>query len=633
MGTKYGAYAGKVIKINLTDKTVTDYPFSDEDRKLYIGGKGIAAKIMYDNITAPIDPFSAENMIIITTGPLNAMGSPCSSRFNVSSISPLTNLYTSSNCGGRFGMSIKRCGYDGIIITGIAEEKTYLHITDDKIEFRNADHLWGLKTGEAQEKMEGNGGKFVIGPAGENKVLYACVISDERAAGRGGIGAVFGSKNLKGIYAKGVVVPQAYDREKLNKINVEWTKRLKSHPTTGKQLPELGTAALVAPMHAKNLLATKNYSSGKFEHFEEITGENLRDKYLVKNKGCISCPIQCARVVNVQGKDVKGPEVETVGLFGSNILNKDLGKILDWNYEMDELGLDTISCGNTIAYAMEANEKGIWNNGLEFGKIDNISEVLEDIAYRRGIGDELAEGSKRLAERYGGKEFAMNVKGMELAAYEPRGAVGQGLGYAVSNRGGCHLNGGYMVVMEGLGLSIDPYTTNAKAGFTILFQNLMEAASMGGNCLFTTYAFFPIFMMKNANGIVMRVVNKLATYFGLPVQFILRYPRLIAINMPAMMLPHPMAISAATGMKLHFGSFIQAGERAYNLERLLDVRLGVSSKDDTLPDKLTKELQIISNPKSKVPIDKLRKQYYKIRGWDSNGIPTDKVLKRLKIKK
>lgn len=633
MGTKFGAYAGKVIKINLTDKTITDYPFSDEERLLYIGGKGMAAKIMYDNISAPIDPFSPDNLIIITTGPLNAMGSPCSSRFNVSSISPLTNLYTSSNCGGKFGMSIKRCGYDAIIITGKAEEKTYLHITDEKIEFRNADHLWGLTTGETQEKMEGNGGKFVIGPAGENKVLYACVVSDERAAGRGGIGAVFGSKNLKGIYAKGVKVPDAYDREKLNKINKEWTERLKNHPTTGKQLPELGTAALVAPMHAKNLLATKNYSSGKFEHFEDLTGENLRDNYLVKNRGCITCPIQCARVVNVQGKDVKGPEVETVGLFGSNILNRDLGKILDWNYEMDELGLDTISCGNTLSYAMEANEKGLWDNGLEFGKTDNISKILEDIAFRRGVGNELADGSKRLAEKYGGKEFAMNVKGMELAAYEPRGAVGQGLGYAVSNRGGCHLNGGYMVVMEGLGLSIDPYTTNAKAGLTILFQNLMEAASMGGNCLFTTYAFFPIFMMKNANGIVMRVVNKLATYFGLPVKFILRFPRLIAINMPAMMLPHPMAISAATGMKLKFGSFIQAGERAYNLERLLDVKLGVSSKDDTLPDKLTKELQIINNPKSKVPLDKLRKQYYQIRGWDENGIPTNKVLKRLKIQK
>lgn len=633
MATKFGAYAGKVIKINLTDKTVSDYPFSDEDRLLYLGGKGMAAKIIYDNISGPIDPLSPENMLVITSCPLNAMGSPCSSRFNVSTISPLTNLYTSSNCGGKFGMSMKRCGYDAIIIVGKAEEKTYLHITDEVVEFRNADHLWGLKTGETQAKMEGNGGKFVIGPAGENKVLYACVVSDDRAAGRGGVGAVFGSKNLKGIYAKGVKVPEAFDRKKLNKVNKDWTNRLKSHPTTGQQLPELGTAALVAPMHAKNLLATKNYTSGKYEHFEDISGETLRDKYLVKNKGCLTCPIQCARVVSVEGKDVKGPEVETIGLFGSNLLNNDLQKILDWNYEMDELGIDTISCGNTIAYAMEASEKGLWDNGLEFGKKENISKILEDIAFRRGVGDELANGSKRLAEKYGGKDFAMNVKGMELAAYEPRGAVGQGLGYAVSNRGGCHLNGGYMVVMEGLGLSINPYTTNAKAGLTILFQNLMEATSMGGNCLFTTYAFLPIFIMKNANGMIARTVNKLATYFGMPIKFILRFPKLIAINMPAMMLPHPMAISAATGMKLNFGAFIRAGERAYNLERLLDVKLGVSVKDDTLPARLTKELQLMNNPKSKVPLEKLRTQYYKIRGWDSNGVPTDKVLKRLKIKK
>ena len=631
MSTKFGAYTGKIIKIDLATKTVTDYPFSDKERELFLGGKIMAAKIVYDNIKTKIEPLSPENLIVISTGPLNALGAPCSSRFNVSAISPLTGYYTSSNCGGNFGLNLKRAGYDAIVICGKAAEHTYLHITENGVEFKNADHLWGLKTGEAQEKMEGRGGKFVIGPAGENLVRYACVISEERAAGRGGVGAVFGSKNLKGIFASGFKAPAAFNKEKLMKVNKAWTMRLKAHPTTGAQLPALGTAGLVAPMHAKNLLATNNYRSGKFEHFEDISGETLKDKYLVKNKGCTTCPIQCGRQVLVEGKEVKGPEVETIGLFGSNILNNDLQKILDWNHEMDELGLDTISCGNTISFAMELNEKGMWDSGLNFGKIDNITATLEDIAYRRGIGDELAEGSKRLSEKYGGKEFAMNAKGMELAAYEPRGAVGQGLGYAVSNRGGCHLNGGYLVVMEGLGLSINPYSTGAKAGLTALFQDLMEACSAGGNCLFTTYAFFPMFLISKPNNFVTRTVNKLATGFGLPVRFILRFSPLIAINMPFNMLPHTKALSAATGMKMNFGKFIRIGERGYNLERMIDVNLGVSAKDDELPARLTQELQIATNPKSKVPLEKLKKKYYKNRGWNENGIPTNSVLKRLKI--
>jgi aldehyde:ferredoxin oxidoreductase len=630
MATQYGAYTGKIIKIDLTNQTVEDYPFTDKERKLFLGGKIMAAKIIYDHIQGKIDPLSPENLIVISTGPLNAMGSPCSSRFNVSTISPLTGYYTSSNCGGNFGLNLKRAGYDAVIITGKAKERTYLKITDTGgVEFKNADHLWGLKSGEAQEKMEGKGGKFVIGPAGENLVRFACVVSEERVAGRGGVGAVFGSKNLKGIFALGLKAPAPKDKEGLMAVNKEWTERLRSHPTTGVQLPNFGTAALVTPMHARNLLATNNYRSGKFEKFEDVCGETLRDKYLVKNKGCISCPIQCARVVEFEGKQVKGPEVETIGLFGPNILNNDLRKILDWNYELDELGMDTISCGNTLSFAMELNEKGMWKNGLEFGKIDNISQILDDIAHRRGIGDELAEGSKRLAERYGGKEFAMNAKGMELAAYEPRGAIGQGLGYAVGNRGGCHLNGGYMVVMEGLGLAINPYSTGAKAGMTALFQNLLEACSAGGNCLFTTYAFFPKPLMTKPNGIITRVVNKFATAFGLPVRFILRYPTLLAINLPANMLPHPKAISRATGMKWNFGNFIRLGERGYNLERMIDIKLGVTSADDALPARLTDELQIPSNKKSRVPLDILKKKYYKNRSWDKNGVPKKSLLKRL----
>ena len=631
MKTKYGAYCGKVAKIDLTTREVTDYPFSDKERELFLGGKIMAAKIIYDNIKTKIDPFSPENMIVIATGPLNACGAPCSSRFDTSTISPLTGYYTSSNCGGNFGMALKRAGYDAIIITGKSEEKIYLSITDDKIEFKNADFLWGMTTQDAQKAIPEKGDKFVIGPAGENLVRYACVVSNERAAGRGGVGAVFGSKNLKGLVAYGTKSPEVYDKKKLTKVNKVWTTRLTHHPLTGAQVPKLGTAGLVTPMHAKNLLATNNYRSGKYEYFEDVNGETLADEYLVRNSGCTTCPIRCARVVSVEGKEVKGPEVETVGLFGPNILNHDMQSILDWNYYMDELGMDTISCGNTLSFAMELNEKGMWDNGLEFGKIDNITQTLNDIAFRRGIGNELAEGSKRLSEKYGGAEFAMNVKGMELAAYEPRGAVGQGLGYAVGNRGGCHLNGGYLVVVEGLGLNANQYTTHGKAELCITFQDLMESCSAGGNCLFTTYAFFPQPWVAKPNGLFTKIINKFITEVGLVLRLVLRVPTVLAVNLPHM-LPHPKAIAAATGMKYTFGKFIRTGERGYNLERMIDLNLGLNPlEEDKLPGRLTDELQILNEPKSKVPLDKLRANYYRARFWSKDGKPTKKLIKRLKL--
>ena len=625
------AYTGKVIKIDLTTKTVSEYPFSDKERELFVGGKIMAAKIIYDNIKQKIDPYSPENMIVITTSPLNAVGAPCSSRFNTSTISPLTGFYTSSNCGGNFGLALKRAGYDAVIIVGKAEEKTYLRITRDGVEFKNADAIWGLKTSDAQAAIPDKGDKFVIGPAGENLVRYACVVSDDRVAGRGGVGAVFGSKNLKGLVAEGHVMPKVYNQRKLKEVCAKWVKKLKTHPATGVQMPALGTAGLVAPMHARNLLATKNYSRGRYEYFEDVSGEELHDNYLVRNEGCTTCPIRCKRVVKVEGKEVKGPELETLGLLGANILNRDMQSVLDWNYYLDEYGMDTISFADTLSFAMECNEKHMWDNGLEFGKIDNITKLIEDTAYRRGIGDEIAEGSKRLSDKYGGKEFAMNAKGMELAAYEPRGAVGHGLGYAVANRGGCHLNGGYLVVLEGLMLTVDPYTTFGKAALCITFQDLMEAASAGGSCLFTTYAVLPAPVLVNPQGGFTRFLNKAFTKVGLVLKFLLRFPTALAFQLPFYMLPHPKAIKAATGMNMTFGKFLRLGERGYNLERLIDINLGLTKDDDSLPARLTDELQNPDNPKSKVPLDKLIKKYYRTRFWDKEGRPTKKLIRRLKI--
>ncbi len=626
MSTSYGAYTGKALKIDLTTKEVVDFYISDEDRKLYLGGKILAAKIISDHIQSAIDPLSEENIIVISTGPLTNTGCPSTSRFNVSTISPLTNLLTSSNCGGSFGMALKRAGLDVLVICGKSEGLVQLDITDKGVDFVDATHLKNMLTGETQATIGGKSGKLVIGPAGEHLVRYACAISDERAAGRGGVGAVMGSKNLKAITANGTKMVEVKNKEKLDKVKKKWSKMLIDHPLTGEQLPKLGTAALLSNMQHKNLLATKNFSRGNYEGYKSISGEELAEKYLVKNKGCITCPIRCARIVEVEGKQVKGPEVEVMGLLGANILNDNLESIIKWNYELDELGMDTISTAGTIAFAMELNEKGLLKSDLEFGKTDNLSDVFQKIAFRKELGDELADGSKALMKKYGGEEFCMQVKGMELAAYEPRGAVGQALGYSVSNRGGCHLNAGYLVVIEGLGLTINPHSTKGKAQFAIMFQNLMEAVSAGGSCLFTTYAFFPPFLFRKPNSIITRIVTKVLPYTGPFIGIANKYPGLLKVNIP-FMLPHPVAISAATGIKLTMGGLLKIGARGYNLERLINLKLGVKKEDDTLPDRSTKVCQIEGNEKTKVPQEKLRKQYYRARGWNELGEPSKKTKK------
>lgn len=632
MSTKYNGYTGKVIKINLKSQSVQEYNFTDEERDLYLGGKIMAAKIISDHISGPIDPLSEDNILVISTGPLNAMNCPSTSRFNVSTISPLTNLLTSSNCGGNFGLHMKRAGYDAIIITGKSKDRIYIDITQEDIQFKSADDLWGLKTSDTQEKLGKGTGKIVIGPAGENLVNYSCLVSQDRVAGRGGVGAVFGSKNLKGIVAKGLKAPEPFNKEKLTELNKKWIERLKSHPLTGKQMPKLGTAGLVSMMNARNLLSTKNFSQGKFEDYKMVSGEELAEKHLIKNKGCITCPIQCGRVVQVDDKLVKGPELETLGLLGANILNNNIENVFRWNYELDELGLDTISAAGVISYCMEMQEKGLMDTGLEFGKTENISKIFEDIAYRKGIGDELANGTRWLSYKYGGQDFAMHSKGMELAAYEPRGAYGQALGYATGNRGGCHLNAGYLVVLEGLGLSINQYTTRGKANLSIMFQNLMEAVSAGGSCLFTTYSFFPFFLLSKPNSIMSRIVNKVLPYTGPFVKIANKKPSILQLNLTAM-LPHPVAIFHATGMKLNFGKLLAIGERGYNLERLINNKLGVSKADDTLPKRATHELQIPGNKKTKVPLEKMLKTYYKVRGWDLNGQVKPSKLRSLKLDK
>ncbi len=631
--TNYKGYMGKVLFINLTTKSFGEFPWTDEDRKRTVGGKIMAADILLQHIRPGMKAFDEDNWLVITTGPMSRTHAPSSTRFNISTVSPLTGIVTSSNCGGPFGRRLKKAGYDGAVITGRADELTWIEITEDEVIFHEVPEMKGMLTSEAQKHLykKASAGQLVIGPAGENKVNYACVFSGERTAGRGGVGAVFGDKNIKAITAYGKKEPEIHDQERLDKINEQWKNTLLKHPITGAQLRKLGTAGLVAPMQAHRILATKNFSDGRFENFEMVSGEEMREKHLIKHGGCYSCPMKCERRVRLNGKNVKGPELETLGLLGPNLMNNDIEKILLWNYELDELGLDTISCAGSIAFAMELQEKGLWDCGLHFGETDNLSEVFKLIANREGIGDDLANGARSMSEKFGGKEFAIHAKGMELAAYEPRGAVGQGLGYATANRGGCHLNAGYLVVLEGLGLNMDAYTAKGKAGLAVAFQNVMEAASAAGFCVFTSYAILPWFLVGKPTSIMTRVVQTVFKY-STPFTFIAsRVPEILHVNIP--LVQYPRVLNAATGMKYTVGDFLKNGAYGYNVERICNIILGqeVGPNADTLPKRLTDEEQVPGNKRTKVPLDKMKKSYYMIRGW-KDGAPTLFTVKRLGIK-
>ena len=627
--SKYKGYMGKIIKIDLTSQTVEDYPWSDEYRRKYIGGKAVASRIMYDTFKGDEDPLGPENIIVVSTGPVTGLGGPSSNRFDVSALSPQTGITTSSNCGGNFGYYLKRAGYDAVIVAGKSEKPIWVEINDDEITFHDASSLWGMKACDAQTALkkeiksqfgfDKHCGIATIGPAGENLVRYSAVISGERAAGRAGTGAVFGSKNLKALVSMGSHQFSAYNQKKLDKHHEKWTKYLTSHPITGGNLPRYGTASLLTPMQQNGQLGTKNFSRGTYEDYNMVNDVAL-DEDNIENFGCLSCPIRCSRKVKIESGTTKGPELETLGLLGPNILNNNVHMISEWNKLLDDFGMDTISAAQTLAWAMEAHERGIWDSGLEYGKIDNISGIIEDIAYRRGVGNDLAEGTKRLSEKYGGTEFAMQVKGLEVSAYQPKNSVGQGLGYAVSNRGGCHLNGGYLISMEGLGLHIDPHTPKAKADLCMFMQDLMESISTQGQCLFTSFAVFPGFLVSKPNSLISKMVNSVVPHVGWAVRVLNKVPEIACFHLG--LIPHSKELALVTGIPMTLGIYLRNGERSYNLERALNAKFGVSAENDKLPKEL----------REGIPIDKMKKTYYKARGWGSNGLPSDKKLKSLGIK-
>ncbi|GHV96318.1 aldehyde ferredoxin oxidoreductase [Spirochaetia bacterium] len=624
-------------KIDLDTGRVEKFPISEAYYRKYIGGKTLAARLLLDLMpqgTGALDPAA---VLIINTGPLNGTGAPSSSRFNMSFKNVLSGGIASSNCGGIFGVMLKRAGFDGLIITGKAAQPSRIEIIDGAVSVLPAGELWGLDTEVVQEKLPAHHGKLVIGPAGENLVRYASAASGERMAGRCGGGAVLGSKNLKALSAYGTGMPQTEHREQLYRFIKKWVGFIRNHPMTGDALPRYGTAGLVNKANASGALPTRNFRYGRFADADTVSGETLAETLLTRNSGCVSCPIRCERRVMgpahaasgdpagndaaTEPREIKGPEYETAGFFGPNIGASDLQKVIDLNYICDLLGMDTISVASSIAFAMELKEQGMADFGIEFGETGNLEETLRKIAGREGIYSDLANGSKWMSEKYGGKEFAMHSKGLEMASYEPRRSVGMGLGYAVSNRGGCHLNGGYLALLESVGvLSTDAQSPAGKAELTVFMQDALEAVSASGFCLFTAQTFVPaIFFNLGPNHLFTRIAGKVMTYAGGAVRMMLAMKPLLHFS-SLFLLPHAEALRLATGFPMYTGSFLILGERSYNLERLFNLREGLSAADDSLPGRL-----------SEIPLKKMLKKYYKVRGWDAAGIPTRRTLKRLKI--
>jgi len=608
-------YMGKILKVNLSDSTIKVEKTDMEIAKKYLGGKGYAVRLLYDYLQsykkkgiAPrdINPLGEENVLIFATGPATGIvGFPESGRYHVMALrSPLTGSIASANSGGRWGPFLKFAGFDAIVIEGKSEEPVYLEVLDGTAEIRCAKDIWGKNVFDTERILKKKVGKrcsvACIGPAGENLVYFANIMNDEhRAAGRTGVGAVMGSKKLKAIVVGGDERPQPAKPDEFDEVSKEAMNKIKTNPVTGEGLPKYGTAILVNIINNAGILPYKNWQTGVNPDADKISGETLAEKYLIKNKACWGCAIGCGRVTAVkegcfQILYSEGPEYESIWALGNATGVTQLDAIIKANHLCDELGLDTISMGSTIACAMELREKGyipdevLEGLDLRFGNAAAMVEAIWRTAYKAGFGKYLALGSKRLAEIFGAPELSMSVKGLELPAYDPRGAKGIGLTYATANRGGCHVTG-YTISPEILGVpeKIDPLTIEGKAQWVKTFQDFTCVVNSTVNCLFSTFA--------------------------LGVE---DYAKLL---------------SAVTGWDLNAEELMKIGERIYNLERLIINEYGFDGKDDTLPKRLLQEPMPEGPAKGQVvELEKMKEEYYKLRGW-VNGRPTPEKLKELDI--
>lgn len=610
--------SNRILEINLTDQSHCVVTVSDADRRKFIGGKGLGLSLYNERVQPGGDPLDPDNLLIFMMGVMLGTGAPCSGRFAALTKSPLTGIMLSSSCGGPFGMALKTAGYDGLIIGGRAASPVYLEIDADDLAFKQADSLWGLDTQKTQQKIAAtkDTGALVIGPAGENGVLFANVASGHRFLGRGGMGAVMGSKNLKAVVAMGrhyKIVP--HDPERFKKIKHKAARQIDGNHFTGHVYRQFGTSANVNLSNQGGILPVRNFRDGRHEKAGEVSGETMQKKYNTRPSTCLPCRILCGHKGTYKDGSVHQiPEYETISLLGPNIGIFDTDLITEWNDLCGRLGLDTISTGATLAWAMEAGEKNLLNTDLSFGSPEGISDMIDAIAHCRGLGDELSRGTRRLSAQYGGADFAIQIKGLDMAGYDPRGAWGQGLSYAVANRGACHLSATTFALEVFMGF-LNPYTTRAKAHFVKFFENLFAAVNSLHVCQFTAFAY----VLEEP--IVKYTPNWL---LHLNMQYL---PR---IAQKLILIPTLTGLyNSVTGLGLSQAEFLRAGERIHTLERLMNTREGISRKDDTLPPRFLREGRACDPQNRTVPLETMLDEYYQLRGFNKQGIPKAKTLSRL----
>ncbi len=604
---------GKLLRVNLNEGTITEEKIPESMHRKYLGGAGLATKYLWDELPKEADPLGPENKLIFMAGSITGLVAPSTGRFSVVAKSPQTGIWGQANSGGKWGVDFKKCGYDGIIFEGISPKPVYLVIEDEKAELKDAAHLWGKNVQETtdliQEESDDKFNVACIGTAGEKLVKYAAIMNDSgRAAGRCGLGAVMGSKNLKAIAVRGNIKILAAKPEEF-KAHSKKQYELMDNAMFKMSLQAFGTTVVLDLVNIRGGFPTRNWQTGVFEQSDDINGPAISDNILTRNVTCFACPIECGRGTEIRkgkyaGHKGEGPEYETIGTFGGMCFINDLEAITMAGYLCNDYGIDTISAGSTIAFAMECYEKGILTESdtggmaINFGDPEIIIQLVHLIARREGIGDLLAEGTKRMSEKLGrdSESFAMHVKGLELPAYDSRAVQMTGLTYATANRGGDHITAyiqgptfvdAPFLVVEDSEIK-DPYNANPdEVKIAIDLEDMLTTFDCVGACKFMG-------LCLNADDWV-KLVN------------------------------------LATGWDYSTAEYKQVGERVYNLARAFNNREGLSAKDDTLPKRLLEEPLPEGPAEGHVnELSILLERYYQLRGWDDQtGKPTAEKLREL----
>jgi aldehyde:ferredoxin oxidoreductase len=593
-----------LLRVDLSRQEVREERVDESLILKFLGGRGLGTKILFDELKPATDPLGTENKLLFLAGPLIGTGAPWCVKYTVMTKSPLSETILMSLAGGFFGPGLRRSGYDALIMEGRSEEPVYLSIQNGRAEFREATHLWGMTTERCQEAIKKELGTprleiACIGPAGERSVRMACIISGRRAAGRGGAGAVMGSKNLKAIAVNGERKVPIAEPEKFKDLQMAIRKKVPEIDRL-KVFGKYGTPKNLVLVNERGLFPTRNFQGGVFEGIEQVNHLE-QQKRVIRPVTCHGCPVACGNLTQAADgpyKDIttEGPEYETFWAFGAQCGNSSIDAIIAADRLCDQLGLDTISTGNSIAFAMECVEKGLLSKEemedpeLKFGNHAAMVEMIRRIGYREGIGDLLAEGVRRASEKIdkGAQNFAMHVKGLELAAYDPRGAKGMGIEYATSPRGGCHERG--LISRETFGAPphIDPLSIKGKGAVVKETQDETALLDALGVCVFPPH--------NDGMGL-----NDLAEL-----------------------------VSCTLGKPWTSDDLLETGDRIWNLERLFNLREGFTRADDTLPPRLLKEPMPAGPAKGHVvELEPLLEDYYKARQWDSHGVPTPEVLNKL----